>query len=103
MFYLASEDHLTSVVLSRLYAQESPLRDFEQFLNLGHKNTKLPKWWNHKEDRKAVTSLALTHPWSNIKYAVEESDIREHYNDPMKASILRMVAEAIYGHSASAF
>ena len=52
---------------------------------------------------KTVTGLALSHPWSNIKYAVEKSDIVEHYGDPMKVMVLRMVAEEIYGCSPGGF
>ena len=84
-------------------AQESPLRDFKQFIRLGYSRSKLPKWWDPRKHMKTVTGLALSHPWSNIKYAVEKSDIVEHYGDPMKVMVLRMVAEQIHGCSPGGF
>ena len=35
--------------------------------------------------------------FSCIRYAVEKSDIQEHYRDPTMPMMLRMFAEMVYG------
>jgi splicing suppressor protein 51 len=83
-----------------LYGLEDPYPDFRHFLNLAEKRKGvLPKWWN-KTKRKECERRALNEDnWCCISYAVEKSDIQEHYKDNFMPMTLRMLAEKIYGQS----
>jgi splicing suppressor protein 51 len=81
-----------------IYAGEDPLPGFRKFLDLAERRgTVLPKWWN-EEKRAECEKLGLTEgDWSNLKFAVEKSDIQEHYKDPLMPMKLRVLGERIYG------
>jgi hypothetical protein len=54
-----------------------------------------PDWWNDQKEA-ALKKMALTDKWANIKYAVEKSDITEHYGYASgKHFILRGLAEQV--------
>jgi splicing suppressor protein 51 len=84
--------------LTGLYAGENPLIGFRNFLDLAeYEGTVLPKWWN-KEKRAECEKLGMTAgQWSYLRFAVEKSDIQEHYKDPKMPMELRALAERIYG------
>jgi splicing suppressor protein 51 len=86
--------------LTGLYAGEDPLIGFGRFLDLAErKGTMLPKWWN-KEKRAECEKLGMTAgEWSNLRIAMEKSDIQKHYNDPLMPMKLRILAERIYGRA----
>jgi splicing suppressor protein 51 len=56
----------------------------------------LPAWWDDQK-QKECEQVAMRDEHFNIKYAVEKSDIQEHYKDPMMPMTLRMAAENVYG------
>ncbi|KAL7811514.1 hypothetical protein V8C44DRAFT_330748 [Trichoderma aethiopicum] len=57
----------------------------------------LPPWWND-EKRAACERLGMTKSqWSSLEYAVEKSDIMDHYDDRLFPMKLRILAEAVYG------
>lgn len=45
-----------------------------------------------------MKKIATTDEWANINYAVEQSDIVEHY-DIFTPDILRRIANKVYGRS----
>lgn len=53
-------------------------------------------WWTNADD-KAVLKMSREHDWANIAYAVEKSDINEHYGSGMFAMGLRMWTEKVTG------
>ncbi|KAM0258699.1 hypothetical protein ACHAQJ_003707 [Trichoderma viride] len=56
----------------------------------------LPPWWSN-EKRSACVRLGMdASQWSDLRCAVEKSDIIEHYGDPQFPMQLRMLAEAVY-------
>lgn len=57
----------------------------------------LPPWWN-AEKKKACENFGMKQGgWSDLRCAVEKSDIVEHYGDPRFPMQLRMLAEIIIG------
>ncbi|GJN88684.1 hypothetical protein Rhopal_001650-T1 [Rhodotorula paludigena] len=78
-----------------LYAEEDPYPEFVKFVNKAAPN--LPSWWNASH-KAAVLSLCRTHSWANIAYAVEKSDINEHYGAGF-AMWLRMWTAEVTGVS----
>lgn len=80
-----------------IYNGEQPLPPFKKFLSLAESRPALlPSWWN-PEKRRECERLAVNGEWSNIKAAVEKSDIQDHYNDNMMPMKLRILGEKIYG------
>lgn len=71
--------------------------DFKDYMRLAAKNKKLPSWWKHGEDYRAILRVATTDKWANIRYAVEKADIQAHYEDSSMPMALRMLAEELYG------
>lgn len=68
-----------------------------QFVKFAKKARKhLPLWWTNADD-KAVLKMSREHDWANIAYAVEKSDINEHYGSGMFAMGLRMWTEKVTG------
>lgn len=47
--------------------------------------------------------MCKTHETSNIEYAVEKSDIREMYGNPMQPMVFRAFAEKVIGEGLGAF
>jgi splicing suppressor protein 51 len=84
--------------LTGLYAGKDPLIGFRKFLDLAEREgTVLPKWWN-KEKRAECEKLGMiAGEWSYLRFAVEKSDIQEHYKDPKMPMELRALAARIYG------
>ena len=54
----------------------------------------VPNGWNY-EKASSCLRLARTDSWAIPKYAVEKSDIQEHYNDPLVPVSLRIAAEPV--------
>lgn len=81
-----------------LYAEDDPLEDFQEFLDLAVKRKGLlPKWWNERK-RAACERLAVdATQWAFLGSAVEKSDVIEHYGDSLMPMKLRILAEKIYG------
>jgi splicing suppressor protein 51 len=52
--------------------------------------------WN-SATRERCTQVAYDDANFSIRFAVEKSDIQEHYKDPSMPMVLRMMAENIYG------
>ncbi|BGP37767.1 hypothetical protein JCM10449v2_001689 [Rhodotorula kratochvilovae] len=77
-----------------LYAEEDPYPEFVQFVKKARKH--LPAWWSNADDA-AVLKMCRMHDWANIAYAVEKSDINEHYGSPMFAMGIRMWTEKVTG------
>lgn len=75
-----------------------PLLDFRRFLNKAEKRKGvLPAWWS-KEKREACERAANGgDSWADINFAVEMSDIIEHYKSPLMPMKLRMLGETILG------
>ncbi|GAA5843726.1 hypothetical protein JCM9279_000121 [Rhodotorula babjevae] len=71
-----------------LYAQEDPYPEKAR--------KHLPSWWTNADD-KAVLKMSTTHDHFNLEYAVEKSDINEHYGSSMFAMGLRMWSEKVTG------
>lgn len=81
-----------------LYAgNTSGLRGFRHFLRAAATiSGLLPPWWN-AEKRAACERLGMdASQWSDLRCAVEKSDIIEQYGDPQFPMQLRMLAEAVY-------
>lgn len=75
-----------------------PLPHFQKYLDLAEsRDGILPPWWTQKKRMQCEELAVDESQWSDIKYAVEKSDIMEHYDDPLMPMKLRMVAELIYG------
>ncbi|KAL7908640.1 hypothetical protein GGI35DRAFT_408243 [Trichoderma velutinum] len=56
----------------------------------------LPPWWSN-EKKAACERLGMdASQWSDLRCAVEKSDIIEQYGDPQFPMQLRMLAEAVY-------
>ncbi|KAL6792407.1 hypothetical protein GGI42DRAFT_335114 [Trichoderma sp. SZMC 28013] len=57
----------------------------------------LPPWWT-KEKSAACEQFGMNpSQWHNLRWAVEKTDIMEHYGDRLFPMQLRMLAEAVYG------
>ncbi|UKZ81044.1 hypothetical protein TrVFT333_008812 [Trichoderma virens FT-333] len=82
-----------------LYAnQKSGLRGFQKFLRkAGTIPGLLPPWWNKEKKATCVRLGMEASQWPSLQYAVEKSDIIEHYGDRLFPMQLRMLAEAVYG------
>lgn len=81
-----------------LYGSGRPIEDFRRFLNKAEKRSGLlPPWWSSTK-RSACEKVAMDkNGWSCLAFAVEKSDIAEHYDDPIMPMQLRMLAEKVYG------
>lgn len=79
-----------------IYGNDPPLPVFRDFLTRANTAALLPQWWN-ADKQKEGERMAMEDDHFNIKFAVEKSDIQEHYKDNMMPMTLRMVAENVYG------
>ncbi|KAL7933504.1 hypothetical protein V8C35DRAFT_304601 [Trichoderma chlorosporum] len=82
-----------------IYAGEADgLWGFQEFLETAAEVPGLlPPWWDD-EKREACERLGMdASGWSDLRCAVEKSDIVEQYGDPQFPMQLRMLAEAVYG------
>lgn len=80
------------------YAGDDPFPDFQRFLTKAEKcRDILPSWWS-PEKRKACEKQALNLcGWSNLRSAVKNSDIKEHYGDHLMPMRFGMMAERATG------
>ncbi|KAK9235423.1 zinc finger, MYND-type [Lipomyces kononenkoae] len=90
------DDYVYGQGVSGLYADEDPFPDFQEYLSLAEERGVMPPWWN-TEKRRECERRSNGADWSNIFYAVEKSDIIDHYKDSLMPMKLRMVAEKVYG------
>ncbi|KAK1244679.1 hypothetical protein MKX07_003478 [Trichoderma sp. CBMAI-0711] len=82
-----------------LYATgSSGLRGFRTFLRKAEAVPGLlPPWWN-EEKKMACEKLGMTRSqWASLEYAIEKSDIMEHYKDRLFPMKLRILGVAVYG------
>lgn len=70
--------------------------DFVEYVELAMSMAKkpasknaLPSWWKPSVDIPGIGTLAQKDDWACIFYAVESSDIKEHYKDPLTIHIQR--------------
>ncbi|KAF8338137.1 uncharacterized protein EI90DRAFT_3041784 [Cantharellus anzutake] len=85
----------------------NPIRHFREFVTKAQRRNRqlmsagkpgaLPGWWNSAVDKKAIEKMAQEDDWFNIKYAVEKSDIQEHYGNSLMPMKLRILGESICG------
>lgn len=100
-YRLRVEDTYTmegEIMEGSLYACNTDgLRGFRDFLRTAATiSGLLPPWWND-EKRTACERLGMdASQWSDLRCAVEKSDIIEQYGDPQFPMQLRMLAEAVY-------
>ncbi|KZS95900.1 hypothetical protein SISNIDRAFT_464194 [Sistotremastrum niveocremeum HHB9708] len=86
-----------------LYGGENPpVADFRRFLRLAEDRDAVPPWWNAQK-RKECIQFSLTDKWANISYAVEKSDIREHYGNPFMPMNLREIGRKVHGYMPGEF
>ena len=91
------DDYTFSGDAGGLYAEENPLPDFRRFLNLAEKRKgPLPEWWSAANRKKCERLATDRKQWSCLYFAVEKSDVMEHYKDNLMPMKLRMLAEKIY-------
>ena len=63
------------MIVCRLYAEEPPLPDFQDFTKSAAENKCLPSWWVPAVDTPAIEHMAVTDDNANLKWAVEKQDI----------------------------
>lgn len=81
-----------------LYGGGQPINDFRRFLNMAEKRRGLlPSWWSVAKRRECEKVAVDESGWSCLAFAVEKSDIQEHYGNPMMPMQLRVFAEKVYG------
>ena len=81
-----------------LYGGGQPIKDFRRFLNKAEKRSGLlPSWWSAAKRKECEKVAVDKSGWSCLAYAVEKSDIQEHYGNPSMPMQLRMYAEKVYG------
>ncbi|KAI0403554.1 hypothetical protein F4802DRAFT_598948 [Xylaria palmicola] len=75
----------------------SSLPGFRKFLRAASSRAGLlPAWWTPAK-QKECEALGASADWSDLRCAVEKSDVIEHYGDPRFPMQLRMLAEKILG------
>ena len=80
-----------------LYAQEDPVEDFEDYLDVAErKGGILPSWWNEERRRECV-ELGRGSKYHCLHYAVEKHDIIDQYKDHLMPMRLRMIAQMVTG------
>ena len=83
---------------SGLYADEDPLEDFQGYLRQAERRGGcLPTWWSPEKSIACQEQGMRSTGWSQLRCAVEKSDIQEHYGDGMMPMKLRVLAERITG------
>ncbi|KAL3688449.1 hypothetical protein R1sor_014758 [Riccia sorocarpa] len=99
-FRLRRDDEYTfNGDICEFYGGGSPMPGFKYYLKQAKQKKVLPTWWTGEDDMK-VKNTAMTHKWANLNYAVEASDIKDHYTPldrPFETQILRMLAHVIAG------
>lgn len=81
-----------------LYGGGQPIKDFRRFLDKAEKRSGLlPSWWSAAKRKQCEGVAVDKNEWSCLAFAVEKSDIQEHYKNPMMPMKLRMFAEKVYG------
>ena len=81
-----------------IYNEDPPLPDFRRFLDLAQKRKGLlPTWWSPEKRQQCERLAGDDTQWAHIGYAVQKSDMIEHYRDATMPTRLRMLAEKVYG------
>ncbi|KAG6549217.1 hypothetical protein Mapa_009203 [Marchantia paleacea] len=105
-FRLRRDDEYTfSAEICEFYGGGNPLPGFKHYMKQAKKKKILPSWWTSEDDRK-INVTSMSHEWANLNYAVEKSDIEDHYfplNKPFEHVTLRLLAEQITGQSPCTF
>ncbi|KAG0273507.1 hypothetical protein BGZ95_010683, partial [Linnemannia exigua] len=74
---------------------------FREFLQAAEKRKGLlPSWWTKAEGRTKLNeclAFGLADSWANLAFAVEKSDLIDHYGDSLMPMQLRMLSEQITG------
>lgn len=86
-----------------LYGGGNPVVGFRRFLQKAEKKTGvLPPWWTKEKRDACIAKGNAKDHWSSLHFAVEKSDIQEHYKNPTMPMQLRMLAEEILGSNVMA-
>ncbi|KAL8828995.1 MAG: hypothetical protein Q9191_002275 [Dirinaria sp. TL-2023a] len=81
-----------------LYGGGEPIKDFRRFLTKAEKRPGLlPPWWCAAKRKECERVAVDESQWSCLSFAVEKSDVQEHYDDPGMPLQLRMFAQRVYG------
>ena len=81
-----------------LYGDMDPMMDFLAYMGKAKmKGGTLPDWWDNDAEVDCVKMAKRKNRPACIYFAVERSDIKEEYSDPMMPMQLRMVAKEIEG------
>ena len=81
-----------------LYGGGQPIKEFRRFLNKTEKRPGLlPSWWSAAKRKECERVAVDESGWSCLAFAVEKSDIQEHYDNSMMPMQLRIFAEKVYG------
>jgi splicing suppressor protein 51 len=82
-----------------LYAQNTPMRTFIDFLDRGEAIGVpfMPRWWDAGKRAQCLDIATNKNGDHFIGHAVEKSDIQEFWKNNMKPMELRMLAENVYG------
>lgn len=81
-----------------LYGGGEPIKDFRRFLTKAEKRPGLlPPWWSAAKRKECERVAVDESRWSCLAFAVEKSDVQEHYDDPGMPLQLRMFAQRVYG------
>ena len=100
-YRLRVEDDYTftgSIRHDSLYGGGQPIKDFRRFLDKAEKQKGLlPGWWSAAKRRECEKVAVDKKGWSCLAFAVEKSDVQEHYGNPLMPMRLRVLAEKVYG------
>ena len=81
-----------------IYGGGNPVKGFRRFLQKAEaRSGVLPSWWNAEKRKACIAKGNAKDHWSSLHFAVEKSDIQEHYKNNMMPMQLRMLAEEIIG------
>ena len=81
-----------------IYGQGNPVIGFRRYLKQAESQSKvLPGWWNLEKRKACIAKGNAQDHWSSLHFAVEKSDIQEHYKNSSMPMQLRMLAEEIVG------
>ena len=81
-----------------LYGGDDPVPDFKDFLIKAEKKGGiLPSWWSLEKRQECIRLGRRRNHFNSLYFAVEKSDIIEHYKDNWMPMKLRMIAQMVTG------
>ncbi|KAK8241570.1 putative MYND domain protein [Phyllosticta capitalensis] len=85
-----------SIMSGSVTTSIKPFKRFVTKIERNHRNL-LPSWWND-EKREECYKVGLTRDgWEYLGFAIEKSDVSDHYDESRFPMQLRMFAESVYG------